>query len=82
MARAGLCAHHAHTLDPEDAPTNYPGAAHRVDASAVHDGDLITAVGEAPLEFSRMVFQRLDLDTPEGIDEWYASFKDAPDARG
>ena len=50
-------------------------------ASIAHDGPLITAIGEAPLEFSRAVFMALDLDDQAGIDGWYASFKGVPDAR-
>ena len=82
MARAGLFEHHAHTVDPDDVPASYPGQESRVASVAVLDPPLVTAVGEAPLEFSREVFRVLGLDSAEGIDEWYGTFKDVPDARG
>lgn len=53
-----------------------------MDAAAVLDGPLVTAVGSAPLEFSREVFRCLGLDSDGGVDEWYGAFKDVPDARG
>ena len=57
---------------------DYPGSRYRVHASVAHDGCMITAIGEAPLEFSREVFKVLELDD---VDEWYAAFKSVPDAR-
>lgn len=81
MARAGLLDHHAHVVDADADEPDYPGSKFRVHASVAHDGPVITAIGEAPLEFSREVFRILDLDTHEGIDAWYASYKGVPDAR-
>ena len=83
MALAGLCEHHANVLDADDVDQDYPGAGHRIhQAVAVLDGALVTAIGEAPLEFAREVFRALELDSPEEIDAWYGSFKDVADARG
>lgn len=57
---------------------DYPGSRYRVHASVAHDGFLITAIGEAPLEFSREIFKLMQL---EDVDQWYASFKKSvPDA--
>lgn len=81
MARAGLLERHAHVVDTDADEPDYPGSASRVHASVAHDGPLVTAIGEAPLEFSRAVFTLLDLDDAAGIDAWYASFKSVPDAR-
>lgn len=83
MASAGLMTKHAHVLDPDDPPTGYPGEAGRVEhACAVLDGELVTGLGNAPLEWTREVLRRLEADDPEYIDRWYAAFKDVPDARG
>lgn len=81
LARAGLLEHRAHVVDADADEPDYPGRSARVHASIAHDGPLITAIGEAPLEFSRAVFMALDLDDQAGIDGWYASFKGVPDAR-
>ena len=81
LARAGLLEHRAHVVDADADEPDYPGRSARVHASIAHDGPLITAIGEAPLEFSRAVFMALDLDDQAGIDTWYASFKGVPDAR-
>ena len=66
---------------PYDDFPDYPGSSARSHGVVAHDGPLITAVGEAPLEFSRALFLVLGLEDERGIDEWYASFKDVPDAR-
>ena len=81
LARAGLLEHRAHVVDADADEPDYPGRSARVHASIAHDGPLITAIGEAPLEFSRAVFMALDLDDQAGIDTWYALFKGVPDAR-
>jgi transcriptional regulator GlxA family with amidase domain len=38
---------------------------------AVIDGNVVTANGTAPLEFARLVFRRLALDSDAAIEEWY-----------
>ena len=81
LARAGLMEHRAHVVNADADEPDYPGSAARVHASIAHDGPLITAIGEAHLEFSRAVFMALDLDDQAGIDTWYALFKGVPDAR-
>jgi len=78
LARAGVLDHRAHVVDADADEPDYPGSRYRVHASVAHDGFLITAIGEAPLEFSREVFKLMQL---EDVDQWYASFKSVPDAR-
>ena len=73
-----LVDHRAHVVDADADEPDYPGSRYRVHASVAHDGFLITAIGEAPLEFSREVFKLMQL---EDVDQWYASFKSVPDAR-
>lgn len=81
MARAGLLDHRAHVVDADSDEPDYPGRQFRVHASVAHDGAVVTAIGAAPLEFSREVFKVLALDDAAGIDAWYAAFKGVPDAR-
>ncbi|MFN8099891.1 MAG: DJ-1/PfpI family protein [Dermatophilaceae bacterium] len=83
MARAGLLAHHAHVVDtdPGEEFPDYPGSAARAHGSVAADDPIVTAIGAAPLEFSREVFLALGLDDQAGVDAWYAAFKDVPDAR-
>lgn len=81
MAATGLLEHHAHVVDTDDELPAYPGDRFRTHGSVARDGHVITAIGEAPLEFSREVFLALGLDSAQGIDEWYSAFKSAPDAR-
>jgi hypothetical protein len=49
----------------------YSGEAFYQNQPAVTDGNLITASGIAPLEFSAQVFSRLEVFTPEIVDAWY-----------
>ncbi len=49
----------------------YSGEAFYQNQPAVTDGNLITASGIAPLEFSAQVFAKLDVFTPEIVDSWY-----------
>ena len=50
---------------------DYTGETFYQNQPAVTDGNLITASGIAPLEFSAQVFGRLDVFTPEILDAWY-----------
>ena len=50
---------------------DYAGEAFYQNQPAVTDGNLITASGIAPLEFSAQVFAKLDVFTPEIVDSWY-----------
>ncbi len=76
LARAGVLDARPHTSNaPEylDA-CGYAGQAHYAGGPAVRDGDLITASGIAPLEFARLIFERLELYAPPVLDAWYALY--------
>jgi putative intracellular protease/amidase len=49
----------------------YGGETFYQNQPAITDGNLITASGIAPLEFSAQVFARLDVFTPGIVDAWY-----------
>lgn len=53
---------------------NYRGEAKYVDAPAVTAGNLITASGLAPIEFTREVLAALDVFPPRALDAWYGLF--------
>ena len=53
----------------------YRGEALYQQLPAVVDGDLITAPGVAPLEFSYEILKRLDVFLPETLDAWYKLYK-------
>jgi putative intracellular protease/amidase len=50
---------------------DYSGETFYQNQPVVTDGNLITASGIAPLEFSVQFFGRLDVFTPEIVDAWY-----------
>ncbi|MDD4924571.1 MAG: glutamine amidotransferase [Dehalococcoidales bacterium] len=50
---------------------DYSGEAFYQKQPVVTDGNLITASGIAPLEFSAQVFSKLEVFTPEIVDAWY-----------
>ena len=50
---------------------NYTNEAGYQNEQAVLDGNILTANGSAPLEFAKLAFQRLELDTAEEIEQWY-----------
>ena len=53
------------------AAKEYTNAQGYVDEPAVLDGNIITANGSAPLEFARLIFSKLQLDSEEVIKRWY-----------
>lgn len=55
----------------EYAANEYTNAQGYVNEPAVSDGNIITANGTAPLEFARLVFSKLHLDSEEMIKQWY-----------
>jgi putative intracellular protease/amidase len=77
LARGGLLDDRRHTSNAREylAATSYRGTGLYEDASAVTDGDLITASGTAPLDFALHIFRRLDLYTPAVLEAWYGLFK-------
>ena len=77
LARAGLLDARRHTSNSRDylAASGYRGGALYDEAPAVTDGDLITAPGNAAIDFARHIFQRLGLYTPAVLDAWYGLHK-------
>lgn len=55
----------------EYATNEYNNAQGYINEPAVMDGNIITANGTSPLEFSRLVFSKLHLDSEEVIQRWY-----------
>jgi putative intracellular protease/amidase len=53
------------------AANEYTNAQGYVNEPAVKDGNIITANGTSPLEFARLVFSKLHLDSEEMIKQWY-----------
>lgn len=53
------------------AANEYTNAQGYVNEPAVADGNIITANGTSPLEFARLVFTKLHLDSEEVIKQWY-----------
>lgn len=52
----------------------YRGAARYVDKPAVTAGNVITASGLSPVEFTREVLAALDVLTPKALDAWYGLY--------
>jgi putative intracellular protease/amidase len=55
----------------EYAANEYTNAQGYVEEPAVLDGNIITANGTSPLEFARLVFTKLHLDSEQMIKQWY-----------
>ena len=53
----------------------YTGQEFYLNEPAVIDGNLITATGLAPLEFSNEIFKKTDVMKPETLEAWYQLFK-------
>ncbi len=75
LARAGLLNDRKHTgNDPgymKAVSPGYTGEAFYLQEPAFTDGELITASGVAPLEFTREVLQDLDVFSPQTLEAWY-----------
>ena len=54
---------------------DYQGEAYYKNEPAVTDGNLITATGVAPLEFTVAVLKALAAFSPETLDAWYQLYK-------
>ena len=57
------------------AADEYTNAQNYLNEPAVADGNIITANGTAPLEFARLVFTKLQLDSDQAIKMWYDFYK-------
>ncbi|MGU3432379.1 DJ-1/PfpI family protein [Actinomycetes bacterium M1A6_2h] len=75
LARRGILDSRPHTSnDPKFLTTavEYTGSEHYVAARTVQDGALVTAPGHAAIDFTKAVFQTLEILPQHAIDEWYA----------
>jgi len=82
LARAGLLNRRYHTSNALEflkmVCPNYTGEKYYKDIPSVTDGNVITASGIAPLEFTADVLKKLDVFLPEVLDAWkqlYETFK-------
>ncbi|NBE56787.1 DJ-1/PfpI family protein [Streptomyces boluensis] len=77
LAREGLLDDRPHTSNVSFylQATGYKGAAHYVDATAVTDGDLITANSTDPEAFAREILGRLGVYEGEQLAAWYRLFR-------
>ena len=79
LAQSGALDRRAHTGNDKDDMkarcAGYTGEQHYQDAPVVRDGNLITASGVAPLEFTREVMTMLDIFRPATVEAWYQLYK-------
>lgn len=75
LAQAGVLDNRYHTSNDlnflKTICPNYAGEAFYRQEPAVIDGDLITALGVAPLEFAYQVLKKLDVFLPQTLESWY-----------
>ncbi|MFE3226719.1 type 1 glutamine amidotransferase family protein [Nocardia sp. NPDC059228] len=73
LAQEGLLDDRRHTSNDAGylAYSGYSGGEHYVQATAVTDGDLITATGTRPVDFAREIFARLGIYEPHVLESWY-----------
>lgn len=81
LGRVGLLGQHRHTSNDLEflrmmGGEVYTGSALYEQQPAVLDGNLITAAGNAPLEFACRIFERLDVFSPATLDAWYLLHKE------
>ncbi len=74
LAKNGILNTRKHTSNDKEflkmSCPEYSGEALYLNQPAVTDGNLITATGLAPLEFSYEVFKKTDIN-PETLEDWY-----------
>ncbi|MDD2437285.1 MAG: glutamine amidotransferase [Massilibacteroides sp.] len=80
LGKHGFLDHVKHTSNGLDylkqyAGEKYMGEANYINNNAVKDENIVTANGNAPLEFCREILYVLDADTPEIIEESYWFYK-------
>lgn len=65
--------HTSNSLDylKQYAGEKYTGEANYINKDAVRDGNIVTANGNAPVDFCREILYALEADTPEVIEESY-----------
>lgn len=77
LARKGLLGDRPHTSNAAEfltQATEYRGAEHYREEKAVTDGTVITAGGVSPLEFAKLVFERLNVFPQPVVDAWYGLY--------
>ena len=77
LARVGLLDDRPHTSNAAEfltQTTEYRGAEHYREEKAVSDGTVITAGGVHPLEFAKLVFERLNVFPQPVVDAWYGLY--------
>ncbi|OZF35536.1 thiamine biosynthesis protein ThiJ [Rhodococcus sp. 14-2483-1-1] len=77
LARTGLLNDRPHTSNAAEfltAAEQYSGAEHYRDDKAVSDGTVITAGATAPIEFAKLVFERLNVFPQPVVDAWYGLY--------
>jgi putative intracellular protease/amidase len=78
LAGRGILDDREHTSNAREylaAIPGYAGQERYVDEPAVRAGDLITASATAPVDFARLIFERLELYAPPVLDAWYKLYK-------
>lgn len=79
LAKNGLLNDRAHTSNDlgwlKMTCPKYSGEKHYLDRPAVADGNLITASGHAPLEFSYETFKKMNVMKAETLEAWYMLYK-------
>lgn len=75
LASKGVLDNRKHTSNDKAYLTmtcpDYRGLQHYIDSPAVSDGNLITASGIAPVEFTYEVLNSMKVMRPETLDAWY-----------
>lgn len=77
LARTALLDDRPHTSNAPDFLTQtaeYHGADHYREDKAVSDGTVITAGATAPIEFAKLVFERLNVFPQPVVDAWYGLY--------
>ncbi|MDI6628668.1 MAG: DJ-1/PfpI family protein [Rhodococcus sp. (in: high G+C Gram-positive bacteria)] len=77
LARTGLLDDRPHTSNAPEfltQATEYHGSEYYRDEKAVSDGTVITAGGVSPLEFAKLVFERLNVFPQPVVDAWYGLY--------
>jgi putative intracellular protease/amidase len=78
LANKGLLDHRKHTSNGlqyiEKICPNYKGSANYSNTPAVTDGNLITASGVAPIDFTYHILKRLGVCKPATLEAWFSLF--------
>ncbi|HZR43274.1 MAG TPA: type 1 glutamine amidotransferase family protein [Ktedonobacteraceae bacterium] len=77
LALAGILDERKHTGNaPQQlSATNYRGSAFYQNQLAVTDGNLITAAGQAPVDFAYHILKKLGVYTPQVLEAWFGLYK-------